>query len=119
MSIKFFATRELARTVAREEGETFQDMGKDAPKGERWAVVFKELADLVAEAATLKEDPELNNELKAAFAAAETRKQTVAAIEKDIAARKPATVSRRERSVLYTREGQAVNVFTKRAIPTA
>lgn len=47
-TIKFFATREAARIVAREEGETFKDMGKDAPKGERWAVEFKELSDVIA-----------------------------------------------------------------------
>lgn len=49
-NIKFVNTRDIARRVAREEGVTWQDMGSNAPKGERWAVVFPEIKDLVERA---------------------------------------------------------------------
>ncbi len=49
-TIQFAKTREAARIIAREEGVTWEDMGKDAPKGERWAVVFPEIKDLVERA---------------------------------------------------------------------
>ena len=69
MITKFYATRELARNVAREEGETFKDMGKDSPAGQRWAVLFREVKDLVENAKAVemnvptKEDKELTEPL--------------------------------------------------------
>lgn len=116
MITKFYATRELARTVAREEGETFKDMGKDAPKGERWAVLFREIKDLVENAKAVemnvptKEDKELTEALAAAFSAMDKADAVVL--------KAPEFVTRKEHTVLKNKyNGKQVQVYTKRKIP--
>lgn len=39
MKTSFFATRTIARNFASENGGKVKDFGKDAPTGERWAVL--------------------------------------------------------------------------------
>jgi hypothetical protein len=112
-TIKYFKTRDAARIVAREEGESFQDMGKDAPKGERWAVVFKELADVIAAVKSVEmnvpteSEQKLNAELMAAFAALDIKQAELP---------KPETIVRTSQTVLTRRDGLKVNVFTKRRV---
>lgn len=112
MITKFYATRELARTVAREEGETFKDMGKEAPKGERWAVQFREIKDLVENAKAVemnvqtKEDKQLIDDLTAAFAALDVVPAKVLPA--------PESIVRTDVSTMRNHKGNAVTVFTKR-----
>lgn len=112
MITKFYATRELARTVAREEGETFKDMGKDAPKGKRWAVLFREIKDLVENAKAVemnvptKEDKKLIDDLTAAFAALDVKPAPVL--------KAPESIVRTDVNTLRDRKGNSVTVFTKR-----
>ncbi len=42
MKAIYFATRTLARNAVNELNGKFKDMGTDAPKGERWAVLVEE-----------------------------------------------------------------------------
>lgn len=113
MITKFYATRDIARRIAKEEGETFKDMGKDAPKGERWAVLFREIKDLVENAKAVEmnvptqEDKALIDELTAAFAKLDAKPVLT----------KPDHVCRRSVSVLKNHKGADVQVFTKRVIP--
>ncbi len=116
MITKFYATRELARNVAREEGETFKDMGKDSPAGKRWAVLFREVKDLVENAKAVemnvptKEDKDLTDALAAAFAAMDKSAAVVLKV--------PEFVTRKVHSVLQNKfNGKQVQVFTKRKIP--
>ena len=116
MITKFYATRELARNVAREEGETFKDMGSTAPKGQRWAVLFREVKDLVENAKAVemnvptKEDKELTDALAAAFSAMDKAASVVLKV--------PEFVTRKVHSVLQNKfNGKQVQVFTKRKIP--
>ena len=44
MNIIYFATRELARIAARQDGATFKDMGVQSERGKRWAVVKQSTA---------------------------------------------------------------------------
>ncbi len=113
MITKFYATRDLARTVAREEGETFKDMGKDAPKGERWAVLFSEIKDLVENAKAVEmnvptqDEKALIDGLTAAFAKLDATPVLQA----------PKHVCRRSVSVMKNHKGANVTVYTKRVIP--
>lgn len=43
MTTSFFATRTIARNFASENGGKVKDFGKDAPNGERWAVLADSL----------------------------------------------------------------------------
>lgn len=112
MKTKFFATREIARTVAREEGETFKDMGKDAPKGERWAVLFREIKDLVENAKAVEmnvptaEEKKVNDDLTAAFAAMDIKPMPVL--------KAPESVVRNTVEVRRDRKGKQVTVYSKK-----
>lgn len=116
MKTKFFATRELARIVAREEGETFVDMGKDAPKGERWAVQFKELSDVIQAVQAVEmnvptqEEQTLNNELMEAFAALDIKQAQRPVLKA------PETVRRTSYSTVKNPNGSTVEVFTKHSV---
>lgn len=112
-TIKFFATREAARIVAREEGETFQDMGKDAPKGERWAVVFKELSDVIAAAKAVEmnvpteAEKKLNEDLMAAFADLDIKQAELP---------RPASIVRNVHEEYKDRKGAVIPVLVKRRV---
>lgn len=54
MTTSFFATRTIARNFASENGGKVKDFGKDAPNGERWAV----LADSLEVATTVAQHTE-------------------------------------------------------------
>ena len=116
MKTKFFATREQARIVAREEGEIFKDMGKDAPKGERWAVQYKELSDVIAAIdanafnVPTKSDLELTQALAEAFAGLDVKPAELP---------KPASIVRQDVQTMQDRKGNNVTVFTKRRIALA
>lgn len=112
-TIKFYATRDIARRVAREEGETFKDMGSTAPKGERWAVSFKEIKDLIAAAEAVEmnvptaEDKALNDALRVALQGLDVKPVHLPA---------PESIVRQDHSVLTNRKGKTVNIFTKRRV---
>lgn len=116
MKTVFVATRELARTIAREEGETWADMGKDAPKGKRWAVQYKELSDVIAaiDANTFnvptKSDIELTQALAKAFAGLDVKPAVLP---------KPESIVRQDVQTMQDRKGNNVTVFTKRRIALA
>ena len=44
MNTTYFATRELARIAARQDGATFKDMGVQSERGKRWAVIKQSTA---------------------------------------------------------------------------
>lgn len=112
-TIKYFATREAARIVAREEGETFLDMGKDAPKGERWAVSFAEIKDLVERAKAVEmnvpteAEKKLNDDLAAAFAALDIKQAELP---------RPASIVRNVHEEYKDRKGATVSVLVKRRV---
>lgn len=120
MIIKFFATREIARIVARTEGETFKDMGTTAEKGKRWAVQFKELSDIInspcpvltaAEQAKANELADLLNGVNVEVnATAWTHADALAALKR------PESVSRRCIETKHDRKGNRVTVYSKRKI---
>ncbi|AIT14194.1 hypothetical protein [Escherichia coli] len=127
MITKFFATREQARIVAREEGETFKDMGKDAPKGQRWAVQFKEISDIVNSpepvltAAELKQAQELAEVLNAQddFLKGSDIEVTVNAnawTHADHLAnlKRPSELIRNQKEIRHDRKGNRVTVYSKR-----
>lgn len=127
MITKFYATREAARIVAREEGELFKDMGKDAPKGQRWAVQFKEISDIVNSpepvltAAEQKKAEELAAILNAQdeFVAGSDIKVSVnsnAWTHADHLAnlKRPSVLIRNQREIRHDRKGNSVTVFSKR-----
>lgn len=66
MKTSFFATRTIARNFASENGGKVKDFGKDAPTGERWAV----LSEAVEVAAPVAAMPEAHAETTASLAAA-------------------------------------------------
>lgn len=117
MKTTFHATRDIARRIAKEEDGHFVDMGKDAPKGKRWAVQFEDLKDFVERIdaqhkatgmnVPTQEDKALNDELMAAFAKLDIQPVLP----------KPDHVTRRSVSVLKNHKGDDVTVFTKRVIP--
>lgn len=115
-TIKYFPTREAARIVAREEGETFQDMGKDAPKGERWAVSFKELKDVIAAIdanafnVPTEAEQKMNNDLMEAFAALDIKAAQMPVLKK------PETIVRQDVREMHDRKGNPVTVYTKRRV---
>ncbi len=45
MNAQFFSSRTEARNAANAGVGKFKDMGKDAPKGERWAVVMAQVTE--------------------------------------------------------------------------
>lgn len=113
-TIKFVNTRDAARRIAREEGVTWKDMGSTAPKGERWAVVFPEIKDLVERAKAVEmnvptaEDKALNDALRKALNGLDVEPvQHLPA---------PESIVRETVSVLKGRKGQDVTVFTKRRV---
>lgn len=127
MITKFFATREQARIVAREEGETFKDMGTTAPKGQRWAVQFKEISDIVNSpepvltAAELKQAQELAEVLNAqddflkgsdievsVNANAWTHADHLANLKR------PSELIRNQKEIRHDRKGNRVTVYSKR-----
>lgn len=55
MKTSFFATRTIARNFASEHGGKVKDFGKDAPAGERWAVLAEAVE--VPAVAVVKETP--------------------------------------------------------------
>jgi len=118
MITKFYATREIARRIAREECETFADLGKDAPKGERWAVQFKEIKDVIAAIdanamnVPTKAEQEVTAELAKAFAALDIEPAKKVSCPLAI----PVAVCRREASELKNHKGHTVQVLTKRRI---
>ncbi|HAN4490988.1 TPA: hypothetical protein IFC62_004981 [Escherichia coli] len=127
MITKFFATREQARIVAREEGETFKDMGKDAPKGQRWAVQFKEISDIVNSPepvlteAELKKAQELAEVLNAQddFLEGSDIEVTVNAnawTHADHLAnlKRPSELIRNQKEIRHDRKGNRVTVYSKR-----
>lgn len=127
MITKFYATREAARIVAREEGETFKDMGKDAPKGQRWAVQFKELSDIVNSpepvltAADQKKADELSAILNAQddFIAGSDIQVVVnsnAWTHADHLAnlKRPSELVRNQKEIRHDRKGNRVTVYSKR-----
>ncbi|EFJ0710459.1 TPA: hypothetical protein L2Y74_001195 [Escherichia coli] len=127
MITKFFATREQARIVAREEGETFKDMGKDAPKGQRWAVQFKEISDIVNSPepvlteAELKQAQELAEVLNAQddFLKGSDIEVTVNAnawTHADHLAnlKRPSELIRNQKEIRHDRKGNRVTVYSKR-----
>ncbi|MED6572993.1 hypothetical protein VWJ25_05640 [Escherichia coli O157] len=127
MITKFFATREQARIVAREEGETFKDMGKDAPKGQRWAVQFKEISDIVNSPepvlteAELKKAQELAEVLNAQddFLKGSDIEVTVNAnawTHADHLAnlKRPSELIRNQKEIRHDRKGNRVTVYSKR-----
>lgn len=113
MKTVYFATREIARIIAREEGETFKDMGKDAPKGERWAVLFKELSDVVLTVKSVEmnvpteDEKKVIDDLTAAFAAMDIKQAELP---------KPDSVLRNVVQTMKDRKGNSVQVFTKRRV---
>lgn len=127
MITKFFATREQARIVAREEGETFKDMGKDSPTGKRWAVQFKEISDIVNSpepvltAAELKQAQELAEVLNAQddFLKGSDIEVTVNAnawTHADHLAnlKRPSELVRNQKEIRHDRKGNRVTVYSKR-----
>ncbi len=122
MIIKFYATREIARIVARTEGETFKDMGTTAEKGKRWAVQFKELSDIInsPEPVLTDEEQAKANELADLLngvnvnvkvnAAAWSHADALAALKR------PESVSRRCIESKHDRKGNRVTVYSKRKI---
>lgn len=110
-TIKYFKTRDAARIVAREEGEAFQDMGKDAPKGERWAVVFKDLADVIEAVKAVEmnvpteAEKQLNDDLMKAFAALDIKQAELP---------KPDSVVRNVYESYKDRKGATISVQVKR-----
>ncbi|HGX4521729.1 hypothetical protein GNZ01_07480 [Escherichia coli] len=127
MITKFFATREQARIVAREEGETFKDMGKDAPKGQRWAVQFKEISDIVNSPepvlteAELKKAQELAEVLNAQDDFLEgsdiqVQVNSNAWTHADHLAnlKRPSELIRNQKEIRHDRKGNRVTVYSKR-----
>ena len=127
MITKFYATREAARIVAREEGAAFKDMGKDAPKGQRWAVQFKEIADIVNSpdpvltAAEQKQAEELAAILNAQdeFVAGTDIQVVVnsnAWTHADHLAnlKRPSELIRNQKEIRHDRKGNRVTVYSKR-----
>lgn len=127
MITKFYATREAARIVAREEGAAFKDMGKDAPKGQRWAVQFKEISDIVNSpepvltAAELKQAQELAEVLNAQddFLKGSDIEVTVNAnawTHADHLAnlKRPSELVRNQKEIRHDRKGNRVTVYSKR-----
>ncbi|MCU6294252.1 hypothetical protein [Escherichia coli] len=127
MITKFYATREAARIVAREEGEAFKDMGKDAPKGQRWAVQFKEISDIVnsPEPVLTAEEQKQAEELAAILNAqdefvAGTDIQVVvnsnAWTHADHLAnlKRPSELIRNQKEIRHDRKGNRVTVYSKR-----
>lgn len=114
MKTVYCKTREAARTMAREEGVTWKDMGKDNAGG-RWAVLFPEIKDLVENVKAVemnvptKEDKELTDALSAAFAAMD-KADIIPVLNK------PETIVRNSHSVLKDRKGNSVQIFTKRRV---
>lgn len=112
-TIQFAKTREAARIIAREEGVTWQDMGKDAPKGERWAVVFPEIKDLVERAKATEmnvptaEDKKLIDELTAAFAELDIKQAELP---------RPASIVRNVNEEYKDRKGATIPVLVKRRV---
>ena len=127
MITKFYATREAARIVAREEGEVFKDMGKDAPKGQRWAVQFKEISDIVNSpepvltAAEQKKADELSAILNAqddfiAGADIQVVVNSNAWTHADHLAnlKRPSELVRNQKEIRHDRKGNRVTVYSKR-----
>ncbi|HHT8266157.1 TPA: hypothetical protein ACT2UD_005070 [Escherichia coli] len=127
MITKFYATREAARIVAREEGAAFKDMGTTAPKGQRWAVQFKEIADIVNSpdpvltAAEQKQAEELAAILNAQdeFIADSDIKVQVnhtAWTHADHLAnlKRPSELIRNQKEIRHDRKGNRVTVYSKR-----
>lgn len=127
MITKFYATREAARIVAREEGATFKDMGKDAPKGQRWSVQFKEISDIVNSpepvltAAEQKKADELAAILNAQdeFVAGTDIQVVVnsnAWTHADHLAnlKRPSVLIRNQKEIRHDRKGNRVTVYSKR-----
>ncbi len=127
MITKFYATREAARIVAREEGAAFKDMGTTAPKGQRWAVQFKELSDIVNSpepvltAAEQKKADELSAVLNAQdeFIAGSDIKVQVNAnawTHADHLAnlKRPSELVRNQKEIRHDRKGNRVTVYSKR-----
>ena len=127
MITKFYATREAARIVAREEGEVFKDMGKDAPKGQRWAVQFKEISDIVNSpepvltAAEQKKADELSAILNAqddfiAGADIQVVVNSNAWTHADHLAnlKRPSELIRNQKEIRHDRKGNRVTVYSKR-----
>lgn len=127
MITKFYATREAARIVAREEGAAFKDMGTTAPKGQRWAVQFKEIADIVNSpdpvltAAEQKQAEELAAILDAQdeFVAGTDIQVVVnsnAWTHADHLAnlKRPSELIRNQKEIRHDRKGNRVTVYSKR-----
>ncbi|HBC8437437.1 TPA: hypothetical protein KE178_005325 [Escherichia coli] len=127
MITKFYATREAARIVAREEGAAFKDMGTTAPKGQRWAVQFKEIADIVNSpdpvltAAEQKQAEELAAILNAQdeFVAGTDIQVVVnsnAWTHADHLAnlKRPSELIRNQKEIRHDRKGNRVTVYSKR-----
>ena len=127
MITKFYATREAARIVAREEGAAFKDMGTTAPKGQRWAVQFKEISDIVNSpepvltAAEQKKADELSAVLNAQdeFIAGSDIKVQVNAnawTHADHLAnlKRPSELVRNQKEIRHDRKGNRVTVYSKR-----
>ena len=127
MITKFFATREQARIVAREEGETFKDMGKDAPKGQRWAVQFKEISDIVNSpepvltAAELKQAQELaevlnaqDDFLKGSDIQVQVNSNAWTHADHLANLKRPSELIRNQKEIRHDRKGNRVTVYSKR-----
>ncbi|HAN1506515.1 hypothetical protein G17_00629 [Escherichia phage vB_EcoM_G17] len=127
MITKFYATREAARIVAREEGAAFKDMGKDAPKGQRWAVQFKEISDIVNSPEPVLTAAELK---RADMLAAILDAQDEFIADSDIKVqvnhtawthadhlanlKRPSELIRNQKEIRHDRKGNRVTVFSKR-----
>ncbi|MED6536241.1 hypothetical protein VWI13_01945 [Escherichia coli O157] len=127
MITKFFATREQARIVAREEGETFKDMGKDAPKGQRWAVQFKEISDIVNSPepvlteAELKKAQELaevlnaqDDFLKGSDIQVQVNSNAWTHADHLANLKRPSELIRNQKEIRHDRKGNRVTVYSKR-----
>lgn len=127
MITKFYATREAARIVAREEGEAFKDMGTTAPKGQRWAVQFKELSDIVNSPVPVLTAAELKRaDALAAVLNAQDEFVAGSDIEVQVDAnawthadhlanlKRPSELLRNQKEIRTDRKGNRVTVFSKR-----
>ncbi len=127
MITKFYATREAARIVAREEGAAFKDMGTTAPKGQRWAVQFKEISDIVNSPEPVLTSAELK---RADMLAAILDAQDEFIADSDIKVqvnhtawthadhlanlKRPSELIRNQKEIRHDRKGNRVTVYSKR-----
>lgn len=103
MTIKFYATRDEARRIAREEGLKLVDAGSTAVKGSRWGVDFPEVEE------PQNDDADLIAALKQAIHGTDTKVLSVPL-------KAPEHVSRRVVRDMKDRKGNTIHVYSKRKI---